>query len=535
MRFEQRFAATAGSETAWREIERARGFAAVLAPTAWPDARVEAWLDWADALPQDLPAGEFPKGPSPLDVELLGGGPARYASRLTAWGWAMGLFDRAKDALAFRNDLVATMAAGLAAPSAAAQGRHRVAPVGGEPASEAQPLDIIDLDLPGGLAALEARVAEIRGQAAARAGARAIAERLEAVADAVARCEGGPEACADPARNPALARAVRAAHAAGAEDTLIADVLIRAREGLPFAPGAYATPAKRRPFAVRVGRVAAQLSAPAAQAAARAAWETGAVVIAFEEEDAALTATALLAPRVAVDLEAVSDDDLAALARLWTIALEIEGAAAQHAETADAEAWWRARPALVCPAGLHERLVGEGLAYDSDAGRDRATALVQLMADAARAASTDLAATAGAAPAAPAGLRNLVRIGLFDDPEASLRLGAVSLGAGAWSGATGWSETSDGALTPVLTAAAATGLQTLGADLPAARAHALGSRSLEGAPRINPSSLRSKGFTDHEIGVVEAALPHARRLARHDRGAGAGDLRPGSRQNRSGR
>jgi len=514
MRFEQRFAGKAGVEAAWREVERPSGFAAVLAPQAWPDAQVEAWLDWADGLAADLPAGEFPKGAAAVDDKLLNGGPAAYAARLMAWGWAMGLFDRAKDALAFRNDLVTSMALGLAAPAGGrAGGRHRVAPVGGEPSSDQTPLEIIELEQPGGLAALEARVAAFRGLAAARAGARAVAARLEAVADAVARCDGGPEACADPARNPALARAVRAAQAAGADDGLISDVLIRAREGLPFAPATHEAATPPRPFTVHVSRVAAQLGAPAAQAAARAAWETGAAVIAFDDEDAALTAAALLAPRAAITLEALDADDLAAVARLWTVALEIEGAAVLHPDIADAEGWWRGRPALLCPAGLHERLVSEGLAYDSDAGRARAAGLGKIMAEAARKASADLAATAGAAPGAAPGLRNLVRVGLFDDAELGLRLGGCSLGAGAWRGATGWAETADGEITPVLSAAAAAGLQALGVELTEARIQALGVRSLDGAPRINPAALRSKGFTDHELAAIDAALPHARRLA----------------------
>ena len=41
-----------------RTLERASSVAEVLAPTSWPDARVEAWLDWLgeDA---DLPAAVF--------------------------------------------------------------------------------------------------------------------------------------------------------------------------------------------------------------------------------------------------------------------------------------------------------------------------------------------------------------------------------------------------------------------------------------------------------------------------------------------
>ncbi|HEV7788212.1 MAG TPA: ATP-binding cassette domain-containing protein, partial [Pseudonocardia sp.] len=60
--------------------------------------------------------------------------------------------------------------------------------------------------------------AQHRAGTAARSGAVELARRLSAVMDAVARCEGDPAACADPARNPSLARACEAARAAGADE-----------------------------------------------------------------------------------------------------------------------------------------------------------------------------------------------------------------------------------------------------------------------------------------------------------------------------
>lgn len=111
MRFDRRFAGTdfpaLDLETRW--IERPHDVVTVLAPREWTSVRVEAWLAWADDLPDDLPAVELPAdlGPERRPDPLLEDGPARYAARTAAWGWALGLFDRDVDALAFRDDLAA--------------------------------------------------------------------------------------------------------------------------------------------------------------------------------------------------------------------------------------------------------------------------------------------------------------------------------------------------------------------------------------------------------------------------------------------
>src|SRR5947209_18507785 len=101
MRLEPRFSAAPlpfAPEIRW--VERAAELVEVAAPPAWTTARVEAWLDWADALPLDLPAGT-PRA-FWLDDEidpLLAGGPDRYARRLAAWGLALGVFDDAATAM----------------------------------------------------------------------------------------------------------------------------------------------------------------------------------------------------------------------------------------------------------------------------------------------------------------------------------------------------------------------------------------------------------------------------------------------------
>ena len=43
-----------------RSLERADDFVDVLAPSDWPNARVEAWVDWARTLPRDFPDRDWP-------------------------------------------------------------------------------------------------------------------------------------------------------------------------------------------------------------------------------------------------------------------------------------------------------------------------------------------------------------------------------------------------------------------------------------------------------------------------------------------
>ena len=58
MRLDRRFSdAPLAFEPEIRWIERANELAEVAAPPHWTTARVEAWLDWADGLPSDLPPG----------------------------------------------------------------------------------------------------------------------------------------------------------------------------------------------------------------------------------------------------------------------------------------------------------------------------------------------------------------------------------------------------------------------------------------------------------------------------------------------
>ena len=229
-------------------------------------------------------------------------------------------------------------------------------------------------------------------------------------------------------------------------------------------------------------------------------------------------------------------------AQLWCVALEIESAA-----RGDASAW---RPLGLTLAGVHEWLQAQGLAYDSAPARQAAAELFALTTAAALAASGELAARLGAyaefesdrdariagvkvqakacgnatpvaaktgklyadvlRAATRQGLRHAETTGLFADAELSLRLGGASLGAAPWNGPLTRIETEDGAHRAALSAAgrrrpAGDRRGYRGGDHRPARA----SRPRRCARGQYHAALRERGFTDHEIAAVLAALPLA--------------------------
>ncbi|WP_269716864.1 TSCPD domain-containing protein [Caulobacter sp. NIBR2454] len=528
MRFVRRLSAHGrAAEVELRTVETADALAGVLAPKSWPDARVQAWLDWAAQLPHDLPHADTPKAliaESPTGA-LLAGGPDRYARRLAAFGLAQGLFAKAADAQAFREELFAALTLGYVAPATLA------------PAGRAESAALDDLEFN---AAAARHVAQTRAATCAERAAGHLSARLAAVSDAVARCEGDAAACADPRRNTALARAARAAREAGADDAQIADAILLARAGaapIPQATPALAAPARLFVSAIRKTVEAAE---PSARRAAQAGWETGRLTLAFDPLDAA--ALQASAPAAAIDIRAFVSDgglDLDAFSHvvgLMTAALEIERAAAGlPAGRID-----------LTLAGLGDHIVALGLPYGAEDGRKAASVLFALLTAEAFRASAEIAARAAAAPLAEddraalaAALRRRAQAArklkgdiaaraatlfsdaaqhseklahtavssLFEDAELALRLGAP-LGAAPWTGAVTVSETADGEIVPVLADAALTGAKALGLadDL---RAHALGVGDLREAPAIDHAALEAKGFTAHEIAAAEAVLPLA--------------------------
>ncbi len=538
MRFQKRFAGQAPlPEAELRWIERAHELAEVLAPRAWTTARVEAWVDWADSLPTDYPPVDLPGrlAPSGRFKGLLAQGPDRYAHRLAAWGWALGLFDKPADAEAFAEDLFALIALGHAAPGASLAFGARAHPLA-EDSAKAPPLRIADVasrDF-----ATPVQLSPSQSPVMAH-----ILARLEAVADAIARCEGDRDACADPAANPSLARAALAARAAGCDDADIADAMALFDDpAILAAASAAALEVGLDSPPVRADRALIAKGDGVAATAAALGWRSRRLTLAFGSPDAVALARAQIAPAAGLNLFALDETaDIEAAVRLLTVALDIEVSAGF---CATAEAAYRRRehrPLALCVAGLAERLAAEGLAYDSDVGRARAAALQALVNAAALAASAELAAVAAAGeadlaaldaqiaalaplkgdPAAArakvllaaarkalvkSGARNVQLTAALTDPEIALKLGALSLGASPWTGPASVAETADGVCLPTLAQAALAGLERLDLDTAAARAHILGHRTLLDAPAVDHHALMAKGFTAHEIATAEAAL-----------------------------
>jgi ribonucleoside-diphosphate reductase alpha chain len=157
-------------------------------------------------------------------------------------------------------------------------------------------------------------------------------------------------------------------------------------------------------------------------------------------------------------------------------------------------------------AGLGDWLVSHGLDYASAAARETACELYRTAA-----AAAERAGDLGSA------------VGLFADAELDLRLGSGCCGARPWRGPLAVAEAADGEALRSLSDSALRGLAAVGADRQEALRWLLGRRDLAEAPSISRAALISKGFTDHEVAAVEAALPFAPRLADAFRPAVIGD------------
>jgi ribonucleoside-diphosphate reductase alpha chain len=522
-----------------REVERPSGTLTVLAPSGWTSPQIEAWLDWADRqveAPAPQPASLAPDWPL---AGLLDGRLDRYALRLACVGLRSGLFADAEEARTFAAALVASMADGTAAPGTPACARAPAVERLSETTAERR---------------LGELVSDHRGRRATIAAAGALAARLQAVVDAIARCEGDQEACADPMRNAALGRAARAARDAGASDELLLQTIALAHAGEHlWSANAPQLASRPEPLVIACPREAARTADAGAVRAALAAWETGAVVLALGDEDAGRCKAALAAPRAAVSADRFWMDGefdaegFAAVVRLWTVALELEleGGVQPGPE----------RALALTVAGASELLVRRGVAYGSPDGR-AALARVFALADAAAlAASAEMAEALGACPAStsdlkgsaviigarakasealgddPAaalaqsfyaktrkgagamGLRNALVTGLFEDAELSLRLGGASLGGAPWAGGASAIEIGEGHVMRALSAPAVEALAMLGVDSGPAEAWMNGAGLLAEAPGVNRSALEARGFTAYEVGQVEAALASGRSLA----------------------
>ena len=148
--------------------------------------------------------------------------------------------------------------------------------------------------------------------------------------------------------------------------------------------------------------------------------------------------------------------------------------------------------AVIGLAGLGEWLVAHGLDYDSDAARETARELYLAAGAAIEGAGANLA--------------------LFRDPELELRLGGGRLSGEPWGGPVAYAESADGEPVRSLSEAAMRGLALAGVEAAEAHALLLGRADLSDAPGVNHAALLARGFTDHEIAAVEAALPLVGRL-----------------------
>ncbi len=419
-----------------RTLELGDRLIEVEAPAHFTNARVEAWIDWAG-------------GQTDLAAAIQ-----QYAYDLASKAQAKGLTKDLRARTRFREAIAEAMQLGaiaLSPPSA--------------------PLKMLEA----GRDDLERLTATHRGREAAQAAAGAIETRLQSVMDAVLRCDGAPDACADPRRNTSLARAAEAARAVGVADATIMDAIALANAGestwVCSAPAAVPT----------TPVVAVNVPTPSLT---RAAWTTGRVVAAQSRQDAETIAEAAQFPVAGLELMGLwRDGDFDDVAFAARIKLAVTALAAESDG-----------PYLLALGGIGEWLVAQGFNYDSDAARQAVKNLFM----SARQSVGDLDLD--------------VRLGVLSDPEIALRLGA-RLDAVPWNGPATVAETSDGEVVRVLSEAAILGLKALDCDLEVALATVLGHRTLADAPGVNTQTLVAKGFTDLEIGAAQAELPFVRTLS----------------------
>jgi len=401
-----------------REIERAERIVTVRAPEGWTDVQVEAWLDWAET------------------EGLATDGEDALVAMATAWGSRLDPENV--------ETLAATLMLGLVSPAR----------------SPEYAVGLINLSEPDAARLLEAESALRRGARLATGAVEAVAAALERVADAVSRCEGPHVDCADPQRNPALARAALAARRAGAVD---ADI-VRAMQGERFlvAPMPVVPPP---PCVALADRAMIASGAPETTAAAQAAID-GDLILTFDPAAAEAILDSARAPAILLSLPALKqiagpdfEPALGDLVGAWGAALTRGGSTA----------------VAFGLGGLADLVLsGDAMADVSPAER-----LPELVRTAAGETSAAL---------------------FVDDREAHLRLGLSRLSA-----VETW-QTADGGTARRLRPSIANAIARAGGDVEAAERHLFGRRTLADAPGVNHAALRARGFTDVELEALEHAL-----------------------------
>ena len=457
MRFSPLFTSLALG-VAWdrRTLDSGQALAEVWAPSAWTTARLESWLDWGNSLPTDWPADCPASLQSSVDLEGLDGLLTRWSRRLAAWGLEHAILSTETDALAFADELVASILLGLAAPGSR-QGTHHQALV--------SPSD------------LAGATRQARTERLGRLAVEGLSTALCAVHSSVQRCEGNPTACENPFANPALGRAALAARALGASDLEI-------QRAIRTLPTVSTPPPSQTPGVVSWIESGTRPGADLGNLLIEAAAELD-LRIATTPEAAHILAVADQAPAALINLPAVGrlshpdfEQILERLATLWSTALAIECEVSALAPVT--------RMIRLGLCGAADRLRQIDLPADDPAAVSTVAEWGRLVADAGRAfGATDLS---------------------FDEPDARLKLGAEG-----WT--TAHIETLDGIVcrTPAIEALDA--IARAGGDPSEAERWLSGHRTLTDAPGVNHAALRSKGFTDVEIGDVEVALGQADRLS----------------------
>lgn len=403
------------SKIVWepRDLERADRIVTVDAPSGWTDAQIEAWLDWAAVAPAETT-------PASLSAAI-----ADYVKTLTI----------ANDA-----DLVASLRLGL------------VTPARGQAVADS----FYDLSDPVAEQAFGAEISRRRAKRLSFRAVEALCTALARVSEAVDRCEGPQADCADPARNPALARAAAQARLAGAGDL---DILRASRGETPVTPEPTARPAPPPLIAVANRPGIAASPRPIADLMA-----DGDVIVVFEADQAQALIDIADAPGILLSMPAIAavsgDDSLAIVGFLcgaWANALTASG-----------------QPLTIGLGGLADAALSVA---DPAAFAEEVAGVVR------KAVGVD---------------RRLG--GIVDDAEANLRLGLS-----AFASSEVW-QTWDGDVQSRLRPSIAAAIARVDGDLASAERQLFGHRTLVNAPGIDHAALRGVGFTDVELDAVETAL-----------------------------
>jgi ribonucleoside-diphosphate reductase alpha chain len=451
-----------------REIERCGSVVTIAAPLGWTDVQVEAWLDWGDSLSTQ---GHTVSTGACSPKQVLGGRLDAWTEGLVARGIKAGVFAEAEQAQIFKAEILGSMLLGLAAPATP------------KPSGD---LPILDLNTSDGLKILEDFTHRSRAEALSDSALAAAISALEAVAAAVARCEGPARDCSDPASNPALARAIHAARRTGCVDAEIH----RALMGETLKPQTIVR-SIGHPIILHVeASRLEQTDSPIVQAIAQAALTERGIVLSLDLQEAKAQSHVAAGPKCGIDLSRLGDDDkgLAYLGQLWAVAM------------------WLDHPGDHPPQGLVLGLGGGadwllGAGYQThEAGLEKLSAKASILARAAAEALDGLLAVSQGDKISPQARLCL----LLDDPELDLKLGLTRFSP------IEAFQTDDLAVGWRLRASLAKALGTSHAAR--AERHLFGFRTLVSAPGFNHDSLRQRGFTDVELLAVEAALGHVSTL-----------------------